>query len=72
MGWSSGTEIFDTSIELFLENSDTPGTLQVDSFVIGMYDTLTDLDWDTVDESYYVDMLEAALNRVGQTLYEEG
>ena len=72
MGWASGTEIFDVAVSLFLENSNTPDETQVDTFVLGMYDVATDLDWDTVDESEYVQMIEAALRRRrGQTLYEE-
>lgn len=70
MGWASATPIFDDAVNLFLENSNTPDTVQVDRFVLGMYDTLTDADWDTVDESEFVELIEFALNRRGETLYE--
>ena len=69
MGWASATPLFDTAVNLFLENSNTPDGLQVDNFILGMYDALTDADWDTVDESEFVNMIDSALRRRGESLY---
>lgn len=71
MGWSGGTEIFDTAVALYLECSNYPTLEQVDTFVLGVYGVLSQGDWDTEGESEFFDMLEQALNTRGESLYGE-
>ena len=49
MGWSGGTEIFDTVVKDVLEEKSK------EEIIKNLLDALTDLDWDNVDESYYFD-----------------
>ena len=47
MGWSSGTEIFDTVVKDVLENKSK------NEIIKNLLGVLTDADWDTINESKY-------------------
>lgn len=53
MGWSGGTEIFDRTVKaVLMSSSGDKGKYKI---IYELADSLMDEDWDTVDESEYVD-----------------
>jgi hypothetical protein len=63
MGWSSGTEIFDAGLNIFLKYVPEEA---IDSVLLHWYDVVTAQDWDTVEESDYYDMLRPVLVANGE------
>lgn len=63
MGYAGGTDVFDGALNIFLKYVPEE---EIDTVLMAWYDVVRDMDWDTVNESDYYDMLEPALRASGE------